>query len=265
MRRKLQIIFQDPYSSLNPRMTVYDLISAPLEVYKVGDWEERREMVEEILQEVGLDKQYLNRFPHEFSGGQRQRIGIARALILNPEFVVCDEAVSALDVSVRAQVLNLMRNMQQKKNLTYLFISHDLSVVRHISDSIAVMYLGSVVEVAEKSPAYYSNPMHPYTKALLSAIPLPDVKKKRAHHSGGDVPVPTIRRQDASSIPAVPMQQTAAGRKLLCFRRWKRGIKQPATGLWSLPENLFPAICRLHKCDVHFVESLFKHVLESAE
>ena len=142
--KRAQIIFQDPYSSLNPRMTVYDLISAPLEVYKVGTKEERREMVEEILQEVGLDKQYLNRFPHEFSGGQRQRIGIARALILNPEFVVCDEAVSALDVSVRAQVLNLMRNMQQKKNLTYLFISHDLSVVRHISDRIAVMYLSLI-------------------------------------------------------------------------------------------------------------------------
>ena len=188
MRRKLQIIFQDPYSSLNPRMTVYDLISAPLEVYRTGTKEERREMVEEILQEVGLDKQYLNRFPHEFSGGQRQRIGIARALILNPEFVVCDEAVSALDVSVRAQVLNLMRNMQQKKNLTYLFISHDLSVVRHISDRIAVMYLGSVAEVAEKAQLY-SNPMHPYTKALLSAIPLPEVKKKRQRIIlEGDVP-----------------------------------------------------------------------------
>ena len=188
MRRKLQIIFQGPYSSLNPRMTVYDLISAPLEVYKIGTKAERREMVEEILQEVGLDKQYLNRFPHEFSGGQRQRIGIARALILNPEFVVCDEAVSALDVSVRAQVLNLMRNMQQKKNLTYLFISHDLSVVRHISDRIAVMYLGSVAEVAEKAQLY-SNPMHPYTKALLSAIPLPDVKKKRQRIIlQGDVP-----------------------------------------------------------------------------
>ena len=188
MRRKLQIIFQDPYSSLNPRMTVYDLISAPLEVYKIGTKAERRELVEEILQEVGLDKQYLNRFPHEFSGGQRQRIGIARALILNPEFVVCDEAVSALDVSVRAQVLNLMRNMQQKKNLTYLFISHDLSVVRHISDRIAVMYLGSVAEVAEKAQLY-SNPMHPYTKALLSAIPLPDVKKKRQRIIlQGDVP-----------------------------------------------------------------------------
>ena len=188
MRRKLQIIFQDPYSSLNPRMTVYDLISAPLEVYKIGTKAERREMVEEILQEVGLDKQYLNRFPHEFSGGQRQRIGIARALILNPEFVVCDEAVSALDVSVRAQVLNLMRNMQQKKNLTYLFISHDLSVVRHISDRIAVMYLGSVAEVAEKAQLY-SNPMHPYTKALLSAIPLPYLKKKRQRIIlQGDVP-----------------------------------------------------------------------------
>ena len=188
MRRKLQIIFQDPYSSLNPRMTVYDLISAPLEVYKIGTKAERREMVEEILQEVGLDKQYLNRFPHEFSGGQRQRIGIARALILNPEFVVCDEAVSALDVSVRAQVLNLMRNMQQKKNLTYLFISHDLSVVRHISDRIAVMYLGSVAEVAEKAQLY-SNPMHHSTKEHLSAIPLPDEKKKRQRIIlQGDVP-----------------------------------------------------------------------------
>ena len=188
MRKKMQIIFQDPYSSLNPRMTVYDLISAPLDVYKIGTKAQQREMVETILQEVGLDKQYLNRFPHEFSGGQRQRIGIARALILNPEFVVCDEAVSALDVSVRAQVLNLMRKMQQKKNLTYLFISHDLSVVRHISDRIAVMYLGSVAEVAEKAQLY-SNPVHPYTKALLSAIPLPDVRKKRERIIlEGDVP-----------------------------------------------------------------------------
>ena len=188
MRKKMQIIFQDPYSSLNPRMTVYDLISAPLDVYKIGTKAQQREMVETILQEVGLDKQYLNRFPHEFSGEQRQRIGIARALILNPEFVVCDEAVSALDVSVRAQVLNLMRKMQQKKNLTYLFISHDLSVVRHISDRIAVMYLGSVAEVAEKAQLY-SNPVHPYTKALLSAIPLPDVRKKRERIIlEGDVP-----------------------------------------------------------------------------
>lgn len=230
MRRKLQIIFQDPYSSLNPRMTVYDLISAPLEVYRIGTKEERREMVEEILQEVGLDKQYLNRFPHEFSGGQRQRIGIARALILNPEFVVCDEAVSALDVSVRAQVLNLMRNMQQKKNLTYLFISHDLSVVRHISDRIAVMYLGSVAEVAEKAQLY-SNPMHPYTKALLSAIPLPDVKKKRQRIIlEGDVPsaynppsgckfhtrCPYATDRCKEEIPV--LQEVEKGHKVACHR-----------------------------------------------
>ena len=220
MRRKLQNIFQDPYSSLNPRMTVYDLITK----------EERREMVEEILQEVGLDKQYLNRFPHEFSGGQRQRIGIARALILNPEFVVCDEAVSALDVSVRAQVLNLMRNMQQKKNLTYLFISHDLSVVRHISDRIAVMYLGSVAEVAEKAQLY-SNPMHPYTKALLSAIPLPDVKKKRQRIIlEGDVPsaynppsgckfhtrCPYATDRCKEEIPV--LQEVEKGHKVACHR-----------------------------------------------
>ncbi len=188
MRQKMQIIFQDPYSSLNPRMTVYDLVSAPLEVYNIGTPEERKERVIEMLNDVGLDKQYLNRFPHEFSGGQRQRIGIARALILNPEFVVCDEAVSALDVSVRAQVLNLMKEMQQKKNLTYLFISHDLSVVRHVSDRVAVMYLGSVVEIAGKHELYDS-PVHPYTKALLSAIPIPDANRKRNRIIlEGDVP-----------------------------------------------------------------------------
>ena len=188
MRRKMQLIFQDPYASLNPRMTVLELIMAPLEAFGIGTMEERVQRVKEIMELVGMPENMMNRYPHEFSGGQRQRIVIARALVLNPEFVVCDEPVSALDVSVRAQVLNLMRNMQQKKNLTYLFISHDLSVVRHISDRIAVMYLGSVVEVAEKAQLY-SNPMHPYTKALLSAIPLPDVKKKRQRIiMEGDVP-----------------------------------------------------------------------------
>ena len=177
MRRKLQIIFQDPYSSLNPRMTVYDLISAPLEVYKVGTKEERREMVEEILQEVGLDKQYLNRFPHEFSGGQRQRIGIARALILNPEFVVCDEPVSALDVSIQAQMINLLKELQEKYNLTYLFISHDLSVVEYISDTVGVMYLGNLVEYGTTEDIF-RNPLHPYTEALFSAIPIPDPEAK---------------------------------------------------------------------------------------
>lgn len=188
MRKKMQIIFQDPYSSLNPRMTVLDLVSAPLQVYGIGSREEQKEMVISMLGDVGLDKQYLNRFPHEFSGGQRQRIGIARALILNPEFVVCDEAVSALDVSVRAQVLNLMKKMQKKRNLTYLFISHDLSVVRHVSDRVAVMYLGSIVEIAGKKELY-STPRHPYTQALLSAIPIPDANRKRNRIIlEGDVP-----------------------------------------------------------------------------
>lgn len=188
MRKKMQIIFQDPYSSLNPRMTVLDLVSAPLQVYGIGSREEQKEMVISMLGDVGLDKQYLNRFPHEFSGGQRQRIGIARALILNPEFVVCDEAVSALDVSVRAQVLNLMKKMQKKRNLTYLFISHDLSVVCHVSDRVAVMYLGSIVEIAGKKELY-STPRHPYTQALLSAIPIPDANRKRNRIIlEGDVP-----------------------------------------------------------------------------
>ena len=190
MRRKLQIIFQDPYSSLNPRMTVYDLISAPLEVYKVGTKEERREMVEEILQEVGLDKQYLNRFPHEFSGGQRQRIGIARALILNPEFVVCDEAVSALDVSIQSQIINLLSDLKEQQNLTYLFITHDLSVVRYISDRIGVMYLGNMVEQAE-SQELFDHPLHPYTEALLGAIPTTNVDDDRELVIlEGDIPSP---------------------------------------------------------------------------
>ena len=190
MRRKLQIIFQDSYSSLNPRMTVEDLVGAPLEVFKEGTKEERRQRVIEMLEEVGLGEQHLYRFPHEFSGGQRQRIGIARALILNPDLVVCDEPVSALDVSVRAQVLNLMRKLQEKKGLTYLFISHDLSVVKHISDRVAVMYLGRVVEFADRDELY-RNPLHPYTQALLSAIPIPDTSRRRNRIVlSGDVPNP---------------------------------------------------------------------------
>ncbi len=190
MRRKMQIIFQDSYSSLNPRMTVEDLVGAPLEVFKEGTKEQRRERVVEMLEEVGLGAQHLYRFPHEFSGGQRQRIGIARALILNPDLVVCDEPVSALDVSVRAQVLNLMRTLQKKKGLTYLFISHDLSVVKHISDRVAVMYLGRVVELADRDELY-RNPLHPYTQALLSAIPIPDTNRRRNRIVlSGDVPNP---------------------------------------------------------------------------
>ena len=188
MRKKAQIIFQDPSACLNPRRTVRQILMEPFQIHHMTGSMDVDARIEELLHLVGLDTYHLSRYPHELSGGQKQRIGIARALALEPKLIICDEAVSALDVSVRAQVLNLMRNMQQKKNLTYLFISHDLSVVRHISDRIAVMYLGSVVEVAEKAQLY-SNPMHPYTKALLSAIPLPDVKKKRQRIIlEGDVP-----------------------------------------------------------------------------
>lgn len=185
-RRRMQLIFQNPYSSLNPRMTIRESVEAPLKVYKEKG-KDMEDKVQSILNDVGLGPEYLNRFPHEFSGGQRQRIVIARALILNPEFVVCDEPVSALDVSVRAQVLNLMKELQEKKNLTYLFISHDLSVVKHISDRVAVMYLGEIIELADKEELF-RHPAHPYTQALLSAIPIPSVEKQRNRiHLQGDV------------------------------------------------------------------------------
>lgn len=174
MRRKMQIVFQDPYASLNPRMNVMELVKAPLDAFGIGTQKERREKVTQLLQLVGLGADALYKYPHEFSGGQRQRIVIARALILEPEFVVCDEPVSALDVSVRAQVLNLMQDLQQELGLTYLFISHDLSVVKHISDRVAVMYLGSIVEIADKT-SIYEKPLHPYTQALMASIPIPDV------------------------------------------------------------------------------------------
>ena len=190
MRRKMQLIFQDPYASLNPRMTVLELIMAPLEAFGIGTMEERVQRVKEIMELVGMPENMMNRYPHEFSGGQRQRIVFARALVLNPEFVVCDEPVSALDVSVRAQVLNLIQELKKKKHLTYMFISHDLSVVKYISDRIAVMYLGRIVEIAEKNELY-NNPQHPYTKALLSAIPIPDVDNKMKREIlTGDVPSP---------------------------------------------------------------------------
>lgn len=190
MRKKMQLIFQDPYASLNPRMTVLELIKAPLDAFNEGSSGERIQKVREIMELVGMPENMMNRYPHEFSGGQRQRIVIARALVLDPEFVVCDEPVSALDVSVRAQVLNLIRDLQKSKKLTYLFISHDLSVVKYVSDRIAVMYLGRIVEIAGKDELY-NNPRHPYTKALLSAIPIPDVDNKMNREIlTGDVPSP---------------------------------------------------------------------------
>jgi len=190
-RRRMQIIFQDPYSSLNPRMKVGAIIAEPLEIHRVGPGRERKDRVAELLSVVGLDPDYANRYPHQFSGGQRQRIGIARALALNPDFIVADEPVSALDVSVQAQVVNLMQDLQERFGLTYLFISHGLAVVKHISTRVGVMYLGKLVELAP-AQEIYTNPLHPYTQALLRAIPIPDpdAKRRASQRLGGDVPNP---------------------------------------------------------------------------
>lgn len=190
LRKKMQIIFQDPFSSLNPRKPVASIVGEPLLIHGMKSRRERDARVQELLQVVGLSKEHMRRYPHMFSGGQRQRIGVARALALNPNLVVCDEAVSALDVSIQAQVLNLLKDLQDEFQLTYLFISHDLHVVEHISDRVAVMYLGKIVEVAD-SKIIYGTPLHPYTQALLSASPMPDpgLKRKRILLKG-DVPSP---------------------------------------------------------------------------
>jgi oligopeptide transport system ATP-binding protein len=192
IRRDLQIIFQDPYSSLNPRKTVGSIIEDSLRIHNIGNARTRMNRVIEMLNIVGLLPEHINRYPHEFSGGQRQRIGIARALVINPKFVVCDEPVSALDVSIQAQILNLLEDLQQKFNLTYLFIAHNFSVVKHISRRIAVMYLGKIVEIG-KNEDIYERPLHPYTQFLLSAIPVPDpdrTRKRKRMILQGDVPSP---------------------------------------------------------------------------
>jgi oligopeptide/dipeptide ABC transporter ATP-binding protein len=190
IRREMQIIFQDPYASLNPRMRVGDIVAEPLVIHKQGDKKERRERVANLLSRVGLDPDYMNRYAHEFSGGQRQRIGVARTLALNPKLIVADEPVSALDVSVQAQVVNLLQELQDEFKLTYLFISHGLAVVEHISTRVAVMYLGRIVEIANAAELY-ARPLHPYTQALLSAIPIPDPQQKRNRIIlQGDVPTP---------------------------------------------------------------------------
>jgi oligopeptide transport system ATP-binding protein len=190
LRRDLQIIFQDPYGSLNPRITVGNTIGEALEVHGIARGAELNDRVEQLLEKVGLRAEVSNRYPHEFSGGQRQRIGIARALALNPKLIVCDEAVSALDVSIQAQVINLLKDLQDEFKLSYLFIAHDLSVVRYISDRVAVMYLGRIVEIG-KTSEIFKRPAHPYTKALLSAIPIPDPRRRAQHIPlTGDVPSP---------------------------------------------------------------------------
>ncbi len=192
MRRRMQMIFQDPYASLNPRMTVGSIVGEPLEVHGIAHGKEKRERVQELLRLVGLNPYFVNRYPHEFSGGQRQRIGIARALALNPDLIICDEPISSLDVSIQAQVVNLLEELQGRLGLTYLFIAHDLSMVRHISDRMAVMYLGKIVELTDRDEIYL-NPLHPYTQALMSAVPVPDplVEEKRQRIIlEGDIPSP---------------------------------------------------------------------------
>jgi oligopeptide transport system ATP-binding protein len=192
MRRQMQMIFQDPYASLNPRMTVADIIGEPLAVHGVASGKEIQDRVQHLLEVVKLDPAFASRYPHEFSGGQRQRIGVARALALQPSLIICDEPISALDVSIQAQVVNLLEELQKEFHLTYLFIAHDLSMVRHISDRVAVMYLGIIVEIADRVDLY-ENPLHPYTQALLSAVPIPDPvtdAKRKRRVLEGDVPSP---------------------------------------------------------------------------
>jgi oligopeptide transport system ATP-binding protein len=210
LRRQMQIVFQDPVSSLNPRMTVGNIIGEPIEVHGIARGAEKREMVASLLKRVGLDPSYAARYPHEFSGGQRQRIGIARAIALSPDFIVCDEPVSALDVSIQSQILNLLDDLQRERNIAYLFIAHNLAVVEHFSDEVAVMYLGRIVEKAG-SAELYSNPKHPYTLSLLSAVPEPDPRpRKQRIVLRGEVPSPSNPPGGCPFHPRCPLTRTAA-------------------------------------------------------
>jgi oligopeptide transport system ATP-binding protein len=220
LRREMTMIFQDPYASLNPRLTVANIVSEPLIIHKIASGKARQERVEELLEQVGLSRYFVNRYPHEFSGGQRQRIGIARALAANPSFIVADEPVSALDVSIQAQIVNLLEDLQNRLGLTYLFVAHDLSVVRHISNRVAVMYLGKIVELADRDEIY-ERPAHPYTRALLSAVPIPDpkVEKKRVRIIlTGDVPSPVNPPSGCRFHTRCPLAQSICKEQEPAFR-----------------------------------------------
>jgi oligopeptide transport system ATP-binding protein len=236
MRRHMQMIFQDPYASLNPRMTVGNIIGEPLEVHNILNGKDRKERVKELLEVVGLNPYFINRYPHEFSGGQRQRIGIARALAVQPDFIVCDEPISALDVSIQAQVINLLEKLQEDFNLTYLFIAHDLAVVRHISDRIAVMYLGKIMELTDRT-TLYREPLHPYTQALLSAVPIPDPvaeaeREKRRVILQGDVPSPANPPKGCNFCTRCPAASRVKQEKGIDCTQVEPEFKEAASGHW---------------------------------